>query len=112
MWTHGRRVSYLQADPAFGDTVRTQVAIIGAGPSGLLLGQLLDRVGNDAVVLECRTARRMLGRIRAGVLERRTVEVLPLTDIANRLHSESLIRVGVELSAHGKHIRPMLYPNA
>ena len=49
---------------------RTQVAIIGAGPSGLLLGQLLHKAGIDAVILERQTGDYVLGRIRAGVLER------------------------------------------
>ena len=48
---------------------RTQVAIIGAGPSGLLLGQLLHKAGIDAVILERQTGDYVLGRIRAGVLE-------------------------------------------
>jgi p-hydroxybenzoate 3-monooxygenase len=48
---------------------RTQVAIVGAGPSGLLLGQLLHKAGIDATVIERQTGEHVLGRIRAGVLE-------------------------------------------
>ncbi|MFN7332763.1 MAG: FAD-dependent monooxygenase, partial [bacterium] len=51
---------------------RTQVAIIGAGPAGLLLGQLLHKAGIDAVILEQRSADYVLGRIRAGVIEQTT----------------------------------------
>ncbi|MFN9091161.1 MAG: FAD-dependent monooxygenase, partial [Alphaproteobacteria bacterium] len=51
---------------------RTQVAIIGAGPAGLLLGQLLHKAGIDAVILEQRRAEYVLGRIRAGVIEQTT----------------------------------------
>ena len=55
---------------------RTQVAIIGAGPSGLLLGQLLHKAGIDNVILEQRSADYVLGRIRAGVLEQVAVDLL------------------------------------
>ena len=55
---------------------RTQVVIIGAGPSGLLLGQLLHRAGIDAVILERQSADYVLGRIRAGVLEQVTTDLL------------------------------------
>ncbi|MFM2187329.1 MAG: hypothetical protein RIR43_1901, partial [Pseudomonadota bacterium] len=57
-------------------STRTQVAIIGAGPSGLLLGALLADAGVDAVIIEQRSPDYVLGRIRAGVLERGTVELL------------------------------------
>ncbi len=83
--------------------VRTQVAIIGAGPAGLLLGQLLHRAGIDAVVLEQRTPEYVLGRIRAGVLEQGTVDVLELAGAANRLRAESLTHRGVEIAAN--HVR-------
>ena len=83
--------------------VRTQVAIIGAGPAGLLLGQLLHRAGIDAVILEQRTPEYVLGRIRAGVLEQGTVRVLELAGVAERLHAESLTHGGVEISAN--HVR-------
>mgnify|MGYP000738756795 CR=1 FL=1 len=56
--------------------MKTQVAIIGAGPSGLLLGALLHQAGIDAVILEAKTPEYVLGRIRAGVLESTTVDVL------------------------------------
>ena len=56
--------------------MKTQVAIIGAGPAGLLLGQLLHNAGIDAVILEQRSPDYVLGRIRAGVLEQGTVQIL------------------------------------
>ena len=56
--------------------MKTQVVIIGAGPSGLLLSQLLHRQGIDTVVLERRSREYVLGRIRAGVLDQQTVGVL------------------------------------
>jgi p-hydroxybenzoate 3-monooxygenase len=83
--------------------VRTQVAIIGAGPAGLLLGQLLHRAGIDAVILERRTPEYVLGRIRAGVLEQGTVDVMELAGVAQRLHAESLTHSGVEIAAN--HVR-------
>jgi p-hydroxybenzoate 3-monooxygenase len=71
--------------------MRTQVAIVGAGPSGLLLGQLLHRVGVDAIVLERHTADYVLGRIRAGVLEQVTVELLDEAGVGERMHREGLV---------------------
>ncbi|HEU4600784.1 MAG TPA: 4-hydroxybenzoate 3-monooxygenase [Steroidobacteraceae bacterium] len=84
---------------------RTQVAIIGAGPAGLLLGQLLHRAGVDAVVLEQRTPEYVLSRIRAGVLEQGTVEILQLAGVADRLHQEGLTHDGVDLSFDGERHR-------
>ena len=56
--------------------MRTQVAIIGGGPSGLLLSHLLDQVGIDSVILEKKSRNHVLSRVRAGVLEWGTVEML------------------------------------
>ena len=56
--------------------MRTQVAIIGAGPSGLLLGQLLHKAGVDAVIIERQSAEHVLSRIRAGILEQVTADLL------------------------------------
>ncbi len=81
--------------------MRTQVAIIGAGPAGLLLGQLLHRAGIDAVILEQRTPDYVLGRIRAGVLEQGTVDILRLAGVTDRLDREALTHAGVELSHDG-----------
>jgi p-hydroxybenzoate 3-monooxygenase len=84
--------------------MRTQVAIIGAGPSGLLLGQLLQRAGIDNLILEQRTPEHVLGRIRAGVLEQGTVELLDEAGVGARLHAEGLVHGGIEISwAGGRH---------
>jgi len=80
--------------------MRTQVAIIGGGPSGLLLGQLLHTIGVEAVVLERKTRDYVLGRIRAGVLERGTVGLLEQAGVAARLHAQGMPHDGT-LIAHG-----------
>jgi p-hydroxybenzoate 3-monooxygenase len=85
--------------------MKTQVAIIGAGPAGLLLGQLLTRAGIDNIVLEQRTADYVLGRIRAGVLEQGTVDVLTMAGVDERLRRESLIHEGIDLSLDGERRR-------
>lgn len=81
--------------------MRTQVVIIGAGPSGLLLGQLLYRSGIDNVVLELRSREHVLDRIRAGVLEEVTVSALTEAGVHARLISEGLRHDGVELCFEG-----------
>jgi len=78
--------------------LRTQVAIIGAGPAGLLLGQLLHEAGVDNVILEARTPEYVLGRIRAGVLEQTTVQLLEQARVTERLHREGLRHAGTELA--------------
>lgn len=85
--------------------IRTQVAIIGAGPSGLLLGALLAREGIDAVIIEQRSPAYVLGRIRAGVLERGTVELLERAGVAQRLHREGLPHTGFDLCFGGARHR-------
>jgi p-hydroxybenzoate 3-monooxygenase len=82
--------------------MKTQVAIIGAGPAGLMLGQLLHRAGIDNVILEHRTGEYVLGRIRAGVLEQGTVEVLEEAGVAQRLHQQGLQHNGVEIASNGE----------
>ncbi len=82
--------------------MRTQVAIVGAGPSGLLLGALLHRAGIDAVIVEQRSAEYVLGRIRAGVLEQTTVALLEQAGVAERLHREGLPHDGTELAFDGQ----------
>ena len=86
-------------------TTRTQVAIVGAGPAGLLLGQLLHRAGVDAVILEQRSAEYVLGRIRAGVLEEGTVELLARANVAARLRAEALVHTGVGIAFGGARLR-------
>jgi len=82
--------------------MRTQVAIIGAGPAGLLLGALLHKAGIDAVIVEQRSAEYVLGRIRAGVLEQTTVALLEQAGVAERLHREGLPHDGTELAFDGQ----------
>jgi p-hydroxybenzoate 3-monooxygenase len=78
--------------------MRTQVAIIGGGPSGLLLGQLLLRQGIETVVLERRTRAHVLSRIRAGVLEHGLVDLLRQAGVADRLEREGIRHDGTLIS--------------
>ncbi|NNE53760.1 MAG: 4-hydroxybenzoate 3-monooxygenase [Sulfitobacter sp.] len=78
--------------------MRTQVVIIGGGPSGLLLGQLLHRIGVEAVVLERQTRDYVLSRIRAGVLERGMVELMATAGVDARLKEEGLPHDGTLIS--------------
>ena len=81
--------------------MRTQVAIIGAGPAGLLLGQLLSRAGIDNVILERRSADYVLSRIRAGVLEQGMVDLLHEAGVGERLDQEGLVHDGFSLAFGG-----------
>jgi p-hydroxybenzoate 3-monooxygenase len=81
---------------------RTQVAIVGAGPAGLLLGALLAKAGIDAVIVEQRSAAYVLGRIRAGVLEQTTVELLEQAGVTERLRREGLAHTAIELAFDGQ----------
>jgi len=81
--------------------MRVQVAIIGAGPSGLILGQLLHKAGIDAIVLEAHTPDYVLGRIRAGVLEQVAVDLLDEAGVGARMHAEGLPHDGIELLTGG-----------
>ncbi|MBJ9973825.1 4-hydroxybenzoate 3-monooxygenase [Pseudomonas sp. S75] len=85
--------------------MKTQVAIIGAGPSGLLLGQLLNQAGIDTLILERQTPDYVLGRIRAGVLEQGTVDLLREAGVSARMDREGLIHEGVELLVGGRRQR-------
>ena len=79
----------------------TQVGIVGAGPAGLLLAHLLDRAGIESVVLEARSRDYIEHRVRAGVLEQGTVDVLTETGVADRLHREGMVHHGLELRFGG-----------
>ena len=82
----------------------TQVAIVGAGPSGLLLSQLLSREGIDSVVLERESREHVQGRIRAGLLEWTTVELLREAGVGGRMMQEGLIHEGFDVAfANGRH---------
>ncbi|MCL4162398.1 UNVERIFIED_CONTAM: hypothetical protein GTU68_064360, partial [Idotea baltica] len=85
--------------------VKTQVAIIGGGPSGLLLSQLLHLNGIDAVVLERRSRDYVLSRIRAGVLEQGTQELLREAEVGARMDAEGLVHDGVAISAGDRLLR-------
>lgn len=82
---------------------KTQVAIIGAGPSGLLLGQLLTKAGIDNIILERQTGEYVLGRIRAGVLEQGTVNLIRESGAGERMDKEGLIHTGTDFSFQGEH---------
>ncbi len=85
--------------------MRTQVAIIGAGPSGLLLGQLLAKAGIDAIILERQTPGYVLGRIRAGVLEQVCIDLLDEAGVGARMHAEGLVHEGFDMLYDGQRKR-------
>jgi p-hydroxybenzoate 3-monooxygenase len=85
--------------------MRTQVGIVGAGPAGLLLAQLLHLHGIDTVILERRSREYVEGRIRAGVLEQGTVDLLEEAEVAERTRREGLVHEGIELSFGGTRHR-------
>ena len=85
--------------------MRTQVAIIGAGPSGLLLGQLLHKAGIDNIIIERQSADYVLGRIRAGVLEQIAVDLMDECGVGTRMHKEGLVHEGIELLFKGARHR-------
>lgn len=85
--------------------MRTQVGIVGAGPAGLLLAQMLALRGIDSVVLEARSREYVEGRIRAGLLEQGSVETLEAAGAADRLHREGLVHRGLALHHGGRRQR-------
>ncbi|HEU4620538.1 MAG TPA: 4-hydroxybenzoate 3-monooxygenase, partial [Gammaproteobacteria bacterium] len=85
--------------------MRTQVGIIGAGPSGLLLSELLHVRGVDSVVLERRSREHVLGRIRAGVLEQGTADIVRAAGAAARMEREGLVHTGVEIGFGERRLR-------
>ncbi len=84
---------------------RTQVAIVGAGPSGLLLGQLLFKAGIDAIIVERQSGDYVLSRIRAGVLEQVTMDLLDEAGVGQRMHQEGLVHGGFDLLFNGARHR-------
>jgi p-hydroxybenzoate 3-monooxygenase len=82
--------------------MRTQVAIIGSGPAGLLLGQLLNGAGIEAVILDRVDRDYILGRVRAGVLEQGTVELMRRAGCAARLETEGLTHDGIGIALGGR----------
>src|SRR5262249_1346895 len=85
--------------------MRTQVVIIGAGPPGWLLGQLLQRRGIDNLILERQTADHVLGRVRAGVIEQVTMDLLDEAGVGARMHADGLIHEGVQICVNGARHR-------
>jgi p-hydroxybenzoate 3-monooxygenase len=85
--------------------MRTQVAIIGAGPAGLLLGHLLKQAGVDAVILERRDRDYVEGRVRAGVLEQVTVDLMTRLGLDARMRREGLVHGGTNLASDGEVFR-------
>lgn len=86
--------------------MKTQVAIIGSGPSGLLLGQLLQRAGIDNIIIERKNPEYILSRIRAGVLEQGTVDLLREAGVSERMEKEGLVHDGFKIAfdGHSEHI--------
>ena len=82
--------------------LKTQVAIIGAGPSGLLLGQLLAKQGIETVILERVTGDYVLGRIRAGILEQGFVDLVREAGVAERMDREGEVHEGFEIAVNGQ----------
>ncbi len=90
----------------YGETpMRTQVGIVGAGPSGLFLARVLNQAGIDTVVLERRDPDYLRSRIRAGLLEQDTVDMMTEVGVGARIARERLIHEGVELAFDGRRLR-------
>ena len=85
--------------------MKVQVAIVGAGPAGLLLGQLLYKAGIDTVIVEAQAPEYVLGRIRAGVLEQVAVDLLDAAGVGRRMHAEGLPHDGFALLVGGSRHR-------
>jgi p-hydroxybenzoate 3-monooxygenase len=92
--------------------VRTQVGIIGAGPAGLLLSQLLHMRGIESVVLERRSQAHVLGRVRAGVLEQGTVQIVREAGAGDRMDREGLIHDGTQIQFGDRLFRIDLHERA
>ena len=85
--------------------MQTQVGIVGAGPAGLVLARLLELRGISSVVIEARSREYVEKRVRAGVLEQRSVDCLTEAGVADRLHREGMVHEGIELRFGGKRHR-------
>jgi p-hydroxybenzoate 3-monooxygenase len=87
------------------ESIRTQGGIVGAGPAGLILSHLLHLAGIESVVIEARPRKYIEGRVRAGVLEQGTVELLAESGVGERLRREGLVHKGIELRFAGRRHR-------
>ncbi|MGE8542716.1 MAG: 4-hydroxybenzoate 3-monooxygenase [Acinetobacter johnsonii] len=87
------------------EILKTKVAIIGAGPAGLLLGQLLYKAGIDHIIVEQRSADYVASRIRAGILEQVSVDLLEKADVDQNLKAHGLPHSGIEILAQGRKHR-------
>jgi p-hydroxybenzoate 3-monooxygenase len=85
--------------------MRTQVGIVGSGPSGLLLSQILENAGIETVVLERRSRAYVEGRIRAGVIEQGAVDLLTSAGVGERMASEGLVHEGFDIALDGERTR-------
>ncbi|HAV4863996.1 4-hydroxybenzoate 3-monooxygenase [Acinetobacter baumannii] len=84
------------------DILKTQVAIIGSGPAGLLLGQLLYKAGIDHIIVEQRSAEYVASRIRAGILEQVSVDLLKQAGVDQNLKEKGLPHSGIEILTNGE----------
>ena len=82
-------------------TARTQVGIVGAGPAGLMLGHLLHLHGIDSLILENRSREHVIERVRAGVLEQGTVDLMTAAGVADRLRREGMRHDGIHIAFGG-----------
>lgn len=102
-WRYTRGESRERFDDGMSEVpTRTQVAIVGGGPAGSLLSILLRRRGVESVVLELRTREHVLGRVRAGVLEHGSGEILSEAGVGGRMDDEGFVHDGVNLAAAGE----------
>src|SRR5215471_17644172 len=85
--------------------MRTQVGIVGAGPAGLMLGHLLHLAGIESVIIENRAQDYVIERVRAGVLEQGTVDLLIESGVGARLQREGMFHDGIHLNVFGKRHR-------
>lgn len=85
--------------------IRTQVGIVGAGPAGLMLAHLLHLAGIESFVIENRSQEYVIERVRAGVLEQSTVDLMIETGVGARLQQEGMFHDGIHLNVYGKRSR-------
>src|ERR1700693_1387144 len=96
----------MEANPRAGmERLRTQVGIVGAGPAGLLLGRLLHLEGIDSIIIEKRSQDYVIERVRAGVLEQGTVDLLIEAGVGERLRREGMRHGGIYLCFLGRRHR-------